>query len=59
MARTPESLRSTRSPRLLRSHSTITVRMQPQYTARSSNIDWDLSPILGSGLHPLGAQNMS
>lgn len=56
----PESLRSTHSPRLLRSHSMITVHMQPQYTAGSSNnIDWHLFPILGSGLHPLGAQNMS
>lgn len=33
--------------------------MQPQYTAGSSNnSNWDLSPALGSGLYPLGAQNM-
>lgn len=34
--------------------------MQPRYTAGSSNnTNGDLLPILGSGLHPLGAQNAS
>lgn len=52
----PESLRSTRSPQLLRSPSGITACAHPQHMAGSGNINWDLFPVLGSGLHPLGAQ---